>query len=267
MSEPIYSTGNTKIKELVKLRESPKHRRKLKYFVIEGYADLKCIYDFGRKIEEIFFCKELVERSGLVKEFEEIQKTGLPITELSKAPFLKASYRRSSDGFLAIGNTWPLNLETSVSEDTKISIVLDEVEKPGNLGAIIRTAEALGVNSILLSEPSVDYFNPNVVRSSRGLMAGIKVGIGKKEEVYAILKQSNFMMVGTSGRSKVSYWDQEFKNKTAFIFGSEKSGLGDFWTEQLSAEVKVPMKGAADSLNLHASVACIMAEYNRRQYT
>jgi TrmH family RNA methyltransferase len=267
MSEPIYSTGNSKIKELVKLRESPKHRRKLKHFVIEGYTDLKCIFDFGRKIEEIFFCKEFVEGAGLVKELEQIQKIGLPTTELSKAPFVKASYRRNSDGFLAVASTWPLNLETSVSENTKVSIVLDEVEKPGNLGAIIRTAEALGVNSILLSEPSVDYFNPNVVRSSRGLMGGINVGIGKKEEVHAILKQGNFMMVGTSGRSKVSYWDQEFKNKTAFVFGSEKSGLGDFWTEQLSAQVKVPMRGAADSLNLHASVACIMSEYNRRQFS
>lgn len=264
MSEPIYSTSNSKIKELVKLRESAKHRKKFKHFVIEGYSDLKCIYDFGRKIEEIFFCTELVERSGLVKEFEEIQKIGSSVTELAKGPFEKASYRRNPDGFLAVASTWSLNLETAVSEDTKICITLDEVEKPGNLGAIIRTAEALGVNSILLSNPAVDYFNPNVVRSSRGLMAGINVGIGKKEEVYSILNKNNFMMVGTSGSSEVSYWDQKFSNKTAFIFGSEKSGLGDFWTEQTCAQVKIPMKGAADSLNLHASVACIIAEYNRR---
>ena len=266
MSDIIFSLSNSKVKELVKLRESAKRRRELSHFVIEGYPDLKSIYESGRKVEEIFFCWELIKKAGLEKEFEELENLDFLLTELSKEAFSKASYRKGSDGFLSIAHSWPLLLKNTIQENTQICIVLDEIEKPGNLGAIIRTAEAFGVNSILLSDSSVDCFNPNVVRSSRGLMAGINIGMGTKEEVYAFLEEKNFMLVGTSGASQNSYWEQEFNKKTAFIFGSEKDGLGNFWLDRLTCQIKIPMKGNADSLNLHASAACILAEYNRREF-
>ena len=264
MSDIIFSLSNSKVKELVKLRDSAKRRRELSHFVIEGYPDLKSIYESGRKVEEIFFCWELIKKAGLEKEFEELENLDFLLTELSKEAFSKASYRKGSDGFLSIAHSWPLLLKNTIQENTQICIVLDEIEKPGNLGAIIRTAEAFGVNSILLSDSSVDCFNPNVVRSSRGLMAGINIGMGTKEEVHAFLVEKKFMLVGTSGRCNNSYWEQEFNKKIAFIFGSEKEGLGNFWREHLACQVKIPMKGNADSLNLHASAACILAEYNRR---
>jgi len=266
MADIILSLSNSRVKELVKLRESAKRRRELGHFVIEGYPDLKCIYKRGREVVEIFFCWELIKKAGLEKEFSELEDLDFLLTELSKDAFSKASYRKGSDGFLSIAHTWPLLFENTIQENSQICIVLDEIEKPGNLGAIIRTAEAFGVNSILLSDSSVDFFNPNVVRSSRGLMAGINIGMGTKEEVYAFLEEKNFMLVGTSGASQNSYWEQEFNKKTAFIFGSEKDGLGNFWLDRLTCQIKIPMKGNADSLNLHASAACILAEYNRREF-
>jgi len=266
MADIILSLSNSRVKELVKLRESAKRRRELGHFVIEGYPDLKCIYERGREVVEIFFCWELIKIAGLEKEFSELENLDFLLTELSKDAFSKASYRKGSDGFLSIAHTWPLSLENTIQGNSQICIVLDEIEKPGNLGAIIRTAEAFGVNSILLSDSSVDFFNPNVVRSSRGLMAGINIGMGTKEEVYAFLEEKFFMLVGTRGASKNSYWEQEINKKTAFIFGSEKDGLGNFWLDRLTCQIKIPMKGNADSLNLHASAACILAEYNRREF-
>ncbi len=265
MSDIIFSLNNSKVKELVKLRESAKRRKELSQFVIEGYPDLKCIYEAGRKVDEIFFCWELIKKAQLEKELENLENIDFLLTELSKDAFIKASYRKGSDGFISIASSWPLLMENTIQENTQICIVLDEIEKPGNLGAIIRTAEAFGVSSIILSDSFVDCFNPNVIRSSRGLMAGTNIGMGKKEEVYTFLDEKKFMLVGTNGGSKNSYWNQEFNQKTAFIFGSEKEGLGSFWLDHLTCQVKIPMKGNADSLNLHASTACILAEYNRRE--
>ena len=264
MKNPIFSVSNSKVKELVKLRESARRRREFKRFVIEGYPDLKCILNAGRNVEEIFFCIELIEKSNRREELEELQKEKILLTELNREPYEKASYRKSSDGFIGVASAWSLSLNAGVNEKTEICIVLDEIEKPGNLGAIIRTAEAFGVNSILLSDSVIDCFNPNVVRSSRGLMGTINIGMGSKEEVHSFLVSNQFSLVATSGKSEISFWDREFKPKIAFIFGSEKEGLGRFWTDRSVDLIKIPMKGSADSLNLHASAACILAEYNRR---
>ncbi len=267
MTEPIFSTSNPKVKELVKLRKSSKKRRERQHFVVEGFWDIKNILESGRKIEELYICRELVEKAGLKDELVKFEKLNFLVIELSKDPFLKASYRRSSDGFLAIVNSWILSFDNLHKAKFQTCIVLDEVEKPGNLGAVVRTAEAFGVTSLILSDPSVDYFNPNVVRSSRGLMGSINVAEGTKNEVCSFLLENKISIIGASGSSPKSYWNFESNSKTAFLFGSEKEGLGQFWIEQVNDLIGIPMKGNADSLNLNVSVACILAEYNRKEST
>ena len=113
--------------------------------------------------------------------------------------------------------SWGLSIDRVSELNPQICIVLDEVEKPGNLGAIIRTAEAFGINTIFLSDSSLDYFNPNVVRSSRGLMGAINVAMGTKDEVYSFLESNNFSILGTSRSSSTSYFDFKYKSKTAFF--------------------------------------------------
>ena len=267
MTETIFSMGNSKVKELVKLRESSKRRKDRKHFVVEGYSDIKCIFDSSRKIEELYFCRELVEKAKLEKELAFFEQLNLDIIELSKDPFIKASYRRNSDGFLAKVNSWVLSMENIIQTKPQTCIILDEVEKPGNLGAIVRTAEAFGVNTLMLADPSVDYFNPNVVRSSRGLMGRMNVALGTKNEIYSFLKENRFSIIGASGSASKSYWDFEYKFRTAFLFGSEKDGLGHYWLDVVDDLIAIPMKGDADSLNLHVSVGCILAEYNRKEIT
>ena len=265
MIEPIFSMSNFKVKELVKLRESAKRRKDRQHFVVEGYNYIKSIFDAGRKLEELYYCQEFVKKVGLVDELEALGKFDFDLVELSKDPFIKASYRKNPDGFLAKFNSWTLSMENIMKSNQQNCIVLDEVEKPGNLGAIVRTAEAFGVNTLILSDSSVDFFNPNVVRSSRGLIGGIEVALGTKNEVYAFLKENKFSIIGASGSAQKSYWDFECKPKTAFLFGSEKDGLGHYWLDLVDDLIGIPMKGNADSLNLHVSVACMLAEYNRKQ--
>jgi TrmH family RNA methyltransferase len=160
---------------------------------------------------------------------------------------------------------WSNSLEDIQEDLGDICVVLDETEKPGNLGAVIRSVEAMGIKTLLLSDLQVDFFNPNVIRSSRGLLAGVNVWQGSKKEIFTLLSTQKYSLIGTSGKARQSYWDHKFKSKTALIFGSEKDGLGEFWLNKVDDLIKIPMNGNADSLNLNVSVACILAEYQRKK--
>ena len=265
MNDSITSVANERVKKLVKLRESAKKRKQEKLFVVEGNIDLNLIMECGRVVDEIYYCKELVEKNLLTNDLKKFKSLGIPIIELGHASFCKASYRKSSDGFLSTVKMWSNSLEDIQDDLGDICVVLDETEKPGNLGAIIRSVEAMGVKTLLLCDLQVDFFNPNVIRSSRGLLAGVNVWQGSKEEIFTLLTAQKFSLIGTSGKAEKSYWNHKFKNKTALIFGSEKDGLGEFWLNNVDDLIKIPMNGNADSLNLNASVACILAEYQRKK--
>ncbi len=262
MNDPILSTANPRVKEIVKLRQSSRRRRELGLFVVEGADEIKQLVTAGREPGEIYFCGEFVEKNGIGGFIEELREQGRELIELGSDAFAKSSYKRNPEGILALAETWDLGL-SGLPAKPRISLVLDEIEKPGNLGAILRTACAFGVSSVLLCEPELDFFNPNMVRSSRGLMAAIKIGIGGKEEVFSWLDKQDLCLVGTSAHAKKSYWDCEFEDGTAFVMGSEKLGLGPFWRERVQEWVRIPMEGRASSLNLSVSAACLMAEFKR----
>ena len=142
-------------------------------------------------------------------------------------------------------------------------VVLDEVEKPGNVGAILRSVEAFGGAGLILSDSAVDFFNPNVVRSSRGLMGRIPVAMGRKGEVLEWLQNSGRKIIATSSQAQKTVDQAIFSSPAALVFGSEKLGLGKYWHEQEIEWIRIPMKGTASSLNLNVSVSCLLYESNR----
>ena len=259
----IESPTNSRIKELVKLRESPRRRRERGCFFVEGANDLLALAHAGRQIIEFYFCPSMVERFGESSALEELREMGIPSCETSETVHAKASYKSGGHGIIGVLKTWELGLDVfSVGNDGPL-VVLDEVEKPGNLGAILRTVEAFGGAGVILSDPAVDFFNPNVVRSSRGLFGGMPVALGTKADVREWLKNSDRHIVGTSSRAQEIMGNKKFPAGTAFLFGSEKVGLGEFWQDPPDQWVKIGIQGQASSLNLNASVACFLYEYNR----
>jgi TrmH family RNA methyltransferase len=262
VNEIILSTANPKVKELVRLRQSSGKRRDLGLFVAEGVTEVDALFRSGRRIREIYFCESFAGGAKGPEFLESWKESGCSVTELGSEAFAKASYKNNSDGVLAIVESWVLDLP-SVPQSSRVALVLDGIEKPGNLGAILRTAEAFGASNVLLSEPVLDFFNPNVVRSSRGLMASLRVSAGTKNEVYSWLEEEGLRLVGTSAKSSKSYWDLELCVGTAFVLGSEKEGLGEFWKERIAEWACIPMAGEASSLNLNVSAACLLAEFNR----
>ena len=142
-------------------------------------------------------------------------------------------------------------------------LLLDEIEKPGNLGAILRTSEALGAGSVILSEPRVDFFNPNVVRSSRGLLANVNLAVGEKGEILEYLEKFGLEFVATSAKADQCSHEFQYQANTVLVFGSESEGLGEFWKGKIKQWIRLKMLGSASSLNLNVSLGCVLNDYNR----
>ena len=265
MTDIIQSPTNTAVKELVKLRESPRRRRERQCFVVEGAQDLQTLIDANREVLEIYFNEDLDSTSSASRYFLHWQENpALTLRELGKEALLKASYRKTSDGVLGVVKSWDLSMpNTKMNKTDTPVLIFDEIEKPGNLGAILRTSEALGSGLLLLSEPKIDYFNPNVIRSSRGLMGKVKVRSGSKEEIYSWLQEQGLPCVATSSKAPQFSHRFTYDQDTAIIFGNEHTGLGDFWKQKVDNWVSLKMFGEASSLNLNVSVGCILSDYNR----
>ena len=265
VSDIINSPTNPAVKELVKLRESPRRRRERQCFVVEGAQDLQALIDAGRQVLEIYFNENLVTHSHATTYFLKWrEKHSFSMRELGKEALLKASYRKTSDGVIGVVQAWEMDiLGYEVEPMDGPVLIFDEIEKPGNLGAILRTSEALGGGLVLLSDPKVDFFNPNVIRSSRGLMGKSEVKSGSKSEIYNWLKKQGLPCVATS--SKASDFSHTFlyERKMALLFGNEHQGLGEYWKQKVDRWVSLKMFGCASSLNLNVSVGCILSDYNR----
>lgn len=263
VSEVIKSPSNPRIKELVRLRNSPRTRTERGLFVAQGMDELEILFHADKEVKEIFYCEEKINNIAHMEQLERWKEKKVPLQKLEIDAFEKASYGNNLDGIVAVFKKWSLDLPSSYTGKSDVIVVLDEVEKPGNLGAVLRTAEAFGAEIVLLSEPSVDFFNPNVVRSSRGLMAKVPVFSGTKKMVFDWLIEKEFILIGTSSKSQISIYEKPCRIGTAFVMGSEKTGLGSFWKSKISNWMKIPLLGEASSINLNASVACLLAEFNR----
>ena len=198
-------------------------------------TEVEALLRAGRPIREIYYTERFAESAKGLEFLKTRNEDGRVFIILGSEAFSKASYQNNSDGVLAVAECWNLDLP-AVSGLPSLVLVLDEIEKPGNMGAILRTAEVFGVSNIVLSEPVLDFFNPNALRSSRGLMARMQVSVGTKEEVHSWLEQAGLRIVGSSSKSSKSYWDLqlsgglllfwEAKEKAWVYSGRSESGNG-----------------------------------------
>ena len=264
MYHKIESTSNPRIKHLVRLRKSSRYRRERALFIVEGKREIEAFNAAGRNFEEIYFSPSLsheISSSSILSTLLE----SVPSFELSEDAINKVSYRQHGSKVIGVAKTWDLKLRSPLDINWELVLVLDEVEKPGNLGAILRTAEAMGVDAVLLSDSCVDFFNPNVIRSSMGLFATMPVFMAEKREVYEFLRQVNFEIIGTSSKAQMSIYEKEFQPKIVLVMGSESTGLGEFWEKHCDSMVTIPMAGRASSLNLNCATAGVLMEINRRR--
>jgi RNA methyltransferase, TrmH family len=279
--EKITSLQNSRLKQLVKLRDR-RPRDEAGLFLIEGYRELKRALEAGVKPVELYVGADWFLGANEPALIEEAQRSGAQVFELSKEAFAKVSYRDRPDGLLAVARQWKRTLAdldnvvaglaeagpgsvTPTGTRDPFLLVIEAIEKPGNLGTILRSADAAGISAVLVCDPVTDLFNPNVVRSSTGVLFSMPVVVADSPEVRAWLGARRIRAVATTPAAATLYTDAGLRGPLAIIMGSEQYGLSEFWLKESDLLVRIPMAGQADSLNVAMATVITLFEAVRQR--
>jgi TrmH family RNA methyltransferase len=263
----IHSRNNDQIKNLVKLRER-KHRDRQERFIVEGLRETNHAIDAGYQIETVYFCPEHFPsqaHSECIDNYRRSQQQKLQLIRLSPEAFQKASLREGPDGILAVGVQQAHALSELNLSKQPLLLILEGIEKPGNLGAILRSADGAGADAIILVDCVLDLYNPNAIRSSQGLLFAIPLITVDREALDLWLNSNDIQTVATTPAATQFHWEIDALKPTALLFGSENNGLTDFWLEKTQQKIRIPMAGQADSLNVAAAAAVCLYEVNRQR--
>lgn len=251
----ISSLNNNLIKKAVKLRTKNTSRKELGLFFVDGRREVLAALDSGWIPETIFFSESLT-------------KTPLKLTNLtlvSEAVFRKISFKENPDGVAAIFKRRNLRLEDLKLSKRALVVVLEAVEKPGNLGAIIRSAYAAQAELVIINDLKTDFYNPNVIRSSEGLIFKLPIIIAPFKETVEFLKRQQINIYVSALKEAKVYTSLDYTSKTAFVLGSEAFGLSSAWLNSEAEVVKIPMRSGVDSLNVSVAAAVLLFEAQRQR--
>jgi TrmH family RNA methyltransferase len=249
--EEITSLQNTKIKQVNRLANQENYRKKAKLVLVEGKEEVGIALK-NLELVEYYFCLKF---SGKVPEIDEKK-----LIETSEDVFKKISYRKNPDGHVAVFKEKKKTFSDIDLKKKPLIIVLDKIEKPGNLGAIIRTVCAIKADVIVLVDNQLDIYNSNVIRSSTGHIFKTKIVSDNFENTIKWLKENKIKIFSTNSKTKTSFMDVNYTKAVAIIFGSENKGLSRKWFDISDKQIKIPMLEEMDSLNLSVSVAIISFE-------
>ena len=241
----------------MKLR-SRRERERTESFIIEGKRELERAVQGDISLTHLYLCPEFLKGSVSAP-------SNLPTTELSEAAFNKVSLRQNPDGVLAVAATPETQLADLSLEADALVLVLDGLEKPGNLGALLRTADAGNLSAVLVSGAGTDLYNPNVVRASVGSLFSRPVVAADERELSTFLTSQGFKLVAALPDTKQSYWQADLTGKVAILLGTEHDGLSRHWQEAATLKLGIPMFGLADSLNVATSGALFIYEALRQR--
>ena len=257
----ITSVQNPYIKSLVQLQEKAKVRKQTGTFLIEGQREIELAVKGGYEIETILICTDLVQHyENLI-----IQKSDHQLIEISKEVYQKLAYRDTTEGILAIAKTKSLSLSNLKLSKNPLILVGESLEKPGNVGAILRTADAANVDAVIIANPKSDLYNPNIVRSSVGCLFTRQIAMGTTEEVIAYLKANNINIYSATLQDSTEYHTQDFTIPTALVVGTEATGLSEKWRVESTKNIIIPMQGEIDSMNVSVAAAILLFEAKRQR--
>jgi len=261
--EKIQSTQNSRIKNVQKLFAKSKERNEQNLFIIEGLRELRLALTGSYRVDTVFICPELFSETDFMEIQTELNSTRL--YEISLPVFEKIAYREHSSGILALAKPRSNTLNNLNLSDNPFVIVLESVEKPGNLGAVLRTADAAKVDAVIVCDPLTDVYNPNVIRSSVGCVFTVPIAISTHSDTFSFLKENRIRIFAAELQASQEYQDTDFTQACALIMGTEAAGLTPFWIDRADARIKIPMRGKIDSLNVSVSTAILTFEAMRQR--
>ena len=253
----ITSLQNPRVKHLVKLREDKKQRKQDGLMLVEGFDEIRLAISAGHRPQTLLTAPELATRS--------IDFSAAENFTVSRAVFEKISYRDNPDGWLAVFPTPKVSLNDLKLSVSPLVIVAESVEKPGNLGAILRTADAAHVDALIVSDPHTDIYNPNVVRASRGTLFTVPTIEANNQDTLSFLRRNGIKILAATPQAVSVYTDQDLREPLAVAVGTEDEGLTDFWMNEADIQVKIPMLGKVNSLNVSIATALIVYETLRQR--
>ena len=261
----IESTANTQLKEVSGLIAKSGLRKKSDIFVIEGQREINLAVRSGFHLKKLFWCPQLWQESSF-EDWKKHRAIDAPIVGLSEKAYNKISYRSSTEGLIGLVYKKDFSLASlKPFEKNPLILVVEQLEKPGNLGAILRTADAAQVSCVLVAQPKTDLYNPNIIRSSVGGFFSVPIGVGTNEEVHSFLQKNNLNVYAACLQDATDYHKQDYVPPTALVVGAEDKGLSRFWRERADKIIKIPMLGAVDSMNVSVASAVLVYEVLRQR--
>lgn len=261
--EKITSAQNPKIKMLLELQAKSKARRESGLFVVEGVREIEHCLSSGYELHSLFVCPEICGTDSFDKLW--VPASRQTVFEVSQAVYDKIAYRGGTEGMIAEIKVKAHKLEDLKLKENPVVMVLESVEKPGNLGAVLRSADAAGADAVIICDPLTDIYNPNLIRASIGAIFTVPVAACSSEEAISFLKERNFKILTAQLQDSDLYYDSDMTGPTAIVMGTESTGLSDLWRKAASAHIRIPMLGKLDSLNVSVSAAILLFEAIRQR--
>jgi TrmH family RNA methyltransferase len=260
----ITSPVNTRIKNVVKLRQRS-HRDEQGLMIVEGYREIKRAMDNRHNPTQLFICRDLFQGKNEPALIERAVAGGAELFECNPAVFEKLAYRDRPDGLIAIAPQVRRSFKDLAVPSNALVVVAESIEKPGNLGTILRSADAAGVSAVLVCDRCTDINNPNVVRASIGTLFSLPVIECSSAEAWTWLERGHFQILAATPHAKELYTEADMTRATALVLGTEQYGLSDEWMKKATLQVRIPMAGQADSLNVAAAATILLFEAVRQR--
>ena len=264
MTKLITSLQNPLVKNILLLEEKPRERRVQNLIVIEGFREIRLAITTGFTISSLLYCREIIHDeefrsllSNTVSSFE--------MAELTPEIFNRLAYRKDSGGVIALAKPRRIDFTEVKLSLNPLILVLESVEKPGNLGAILRTADASNLDAVIICDPQTDIYNPNAIRSSIGCIFTMPVVTSTTQEAIDWLRSNHIKMFGTALTATGFYHETDLSGPAAIIMGSEAYGLSQTWMDEADELIRIPMNGKIDSMNVSASAAIVVFEALRQR--
>ncbi|GAA3509271.1 RNA methyltransferase [Aquimarina addita] len=261
----ITSHQNPKIKFLNLLKDKSRIRKKEQRFIIEGNREISLAISGGYHIEQLYYCSSIATKNELQLILDVIDNS-IEVFEIPSEIYQKLAYRSTTEGVLAVAISKDLSIKNiSLKTQNPLILVAESPEKPGNIGALLRTADAAQVDAVLIANPKTDIYNPNIIRSSVGCIFTNTIATGSTQEIIDFLKNNKINLYGAALQASVNYYTQNYTKPTAIIVGTEDKGLTDEWLKNTTQNIKIPMSGVIDSMNVSVAAGILIFEAKRQR--
>ncbi|RZJ36294.1 MAG: RNA methyltransferase [Flavobacterium sp.] len=256
----ITSIQNPLVKSLALLQEKSRARRDSGTFLIEGRRELSLAVKAGYRLKSILFCPDYISQSEVAAISSDAE-----VIEITREVYSKLAYRDTTEGVIAVAFSKDLSLSNLRLKENPLILVAEAPEKPGNIGALLRTADAAALDAVLIADPKGDLYNPNIVRSSVGGLFTNNIATGSSTEIIDFLNQNKISIYAAALQDSQPYYQQDFTSATAIVVGTESTGLSNIWRKAAKQNIRIPMEGEIDSMNVSVAAAILLFEAKRQR--